>query len=172
MAKRILETKRLTLEELDETRFEPLAQLLANPRVHKYFPKVLSREESLEFLQQVQERQLRDGVSFWAVLRTPDGAFLGICGLLRQVVDNRDELEVGYRISDEYWGNGYGTEAAAGCMQYAFTKLKAPSVISLILPENLPSQRVAEKNGLHVEKEAFVHGNVHRVYRKYGNTTV
>ncbi len=171
MAKRILETKRLTLEELDETRFEPLARLLANPRVHKYFPRVLGREESLEFLQQVQGRQQRDGVSFWAVLRTSDGAFLGICGLLRQVVDNRDELEVGYRISDEYWGNGYGTEAAAGCMRYAFSELKAPSVISLILPENLPSQRVAEKNGLHVEKEALFHEKVHRVYRKYGNAT-
>ena len=31
------------------------------------------------------------------------------------------EIEVGYRINDEFWGKGYGTEAAAGCIDYAKT---------------------------------------------------
>jgi len=104
-------------------------------------------------------------VSFWAVIRKDDLKFLGICGLLKQNIDNIDEIEVGYRINDIFWGKGYGTEAAKGCIQYAKDKLKLTSVISLILPENKQSIRVAEKNGLKLEKKSMFHGQIHNVYR-------
>ncbi len=163
---KILETERLFLEDIQENRFEDLANLLANKRVHRFFPKALDRHESLEFLHKVQRRQKEDGVSFWAVIRKSDMKFLGICGLLKQIIDEKEEIEVGYRINDEFWGNGYGTEAAKGCMQYAKEKLGLPSVISLILKENSQSVRVAEKNGLVLEKESMFHGQMHQVYRK------
>jgi len=106
-------------------------------------------------------------VSFWAVIRKDDLIFIGICGLLKQHIDNIDEIEVGYRINDIYWGKGYGTEAAKGCIQYAKNKLELTSVISLILPENKQSIRVAEKNGLKLEKKSMFHGQIHNVYRIY-----
>lgn len=149
----ILETKRLILEEIENERFDDLANLLANENVHRYFPKTLNRNESYEFIEKVKKRQNEDGVSFWSVLRKDDSQFLGICGLLKQTIDEKDEVEVGYRINDVYWGKGYGTEAAEGCIKYAKDKLGLMSVISLILPENKQSIRVAEKNGLKLEKE-------------------
>lgn len=133
--------------------------------MHRHFPKTLNREEAVDFLEKVQARQKEDGVSFWVVIRKDDAKMLGICGLLKQQVDGVVETEVAYRISDEFWGNGYGTEAAAGCMQYAKDMLKCTSVISLILPVNEQSIRVAEKNGLALEKESMFHGLLHRVYR-------
>ena len=162
---KILETSRLTLEEIQDDRFEELAALLANERVHRFFPKTLNRTESRDFLEKVQKRQEEEGLSFWAVIRKEDERFLGICGLLKQVVEGEEEIEVGYRIDDTFWGKGYGTEAAAGCMAYAKEKLGLSSLISLILPINKQSIRVAEKNGLQVEKEAMFHGQLHRVYR-------
>ncbi|MEM6633098.1 MAG: GNAT family N-acetyltransferase [Bacteroidota bacterium] len=161
----ILETRRLILEELQNDRLDDLANLLANEKVHKFFPKTLDREESKEFLEKVQTRQQEDGVSFWAVIRKEDAKFLGICGLLKQVVDGQTEIEVGYRLDDTFWGNGYGTEAAKGCIEYARETLGLRSVISLILPQNKPSIRVAEKNGLKLEKESLFHGQMHGVYR-------
>lgn len=162
---KILETARLILEEIEDDRFEDLANLLANKNVHRYFPKTFNRKESQEFLETVRKRQTEDGVSFWAVIRKEGFKFLGICGLLKQNIDNIDEIEVGYRINDIYWGNGYGTEAAKGCIQYAKDKLKLTSVISLILPENKQSIRVAEKNGLKFEKQSMFHCQMHNVYR-------
>jgi RimJ/RimL family protein N-acetyltransferase len=167
MGKKILETKRLILEELGEERFEDLADLLSNKNVHRYFPKILNRQESHDFLEKVQKRQIEDGVSFWAVIRKGDLEFLGLCGLLKQVIDEKEEIEVGYRINDKFWGQGYGTEAASGCIQYAKDKLGLTSVISLILSVNQQSIRVAEKNGLELEKESIFHGQIHRVYRTY-----
>ncbi|MFW5785586.1 MAG: GNAT family N-acetyltransferase, partial [Chitinispirillaceae bacterium] len=89
-----------------------------------------------------------------------------ICGLLKQIIDGIKEVEVSYRLLDKYWGRGYGTEAALGCMQYARDVLHKSSVISLIREVNKPSIRVAEKNGLTVEKEALFCGLQHLVYRK------
>ncbi|HRX16404.1 MAG TPA: GNAT family N-acetyltransferase [Spirochaetota bacterium] len=162
---KILETGRLFLEEIGEDRFEDLANLLANEKVHTFFPKTLNRKESRDYLEIIRKRQKNDGISFWAVIRKDDLKFLGICGLLKQNIDDTDEIEVGYRIDDLFWGQGYGTEAAKGCLQYAKEKLKIPSVISLILPENTQSVRVAEKNGLILQKKSMFHGQMHNVYR-------
>jgi RimJ/RimL family protein N-acetyltransferase len=161
----ILETKRLILDEIKEDRFDELANLLANEKVHRFFSKTLNRNESHEFLETIKKRQREDGVSFWAVIRKNDSKFLGICGLLKQIIDGKYEIEVGYRINDIFWGKGYGTEAAEGCIKYAKDKLELTSVISLILPENKQSIRVAEKNGLKLEKESMFHGQIHHVYR-------
>lgn len=162
---KILETERLILETIEQERFEDLAELLANAKVHRFFPKTLNKQESREFLNEIQKRQNQDGLSFWAVIRKNDKRFLGICGLFKQNIDNIDEIEVGYRINDEFWGNGYGTEAAKGCITYAKNILGLSSVISLILKDNKQSIRVAEKNGLILEKETMFHDKIHQVYR-------
>ena len=121
--------------------------MLANAKVHKFFPKTLNRKEAQEFFNEVQKRQSEDGLSFWAVIRKTDMRFLGICGLFKQTIDGKEEIEVGYRINDEFWGKGYGTEAAAGCIGYAKNKLGLSSVISLILKENRQSIRVQRRMG-------------------------
>jgi len=169
MNKAILETHRLILNELTEEYFEDLAKLLANPIVHKHFPKTLNRDESKEFLEKVQSHQKEDGYSFWAVIRKEDSQFLGICGLLKQHVNGIGEVEVGYRIDNQFWGNGYATEAAKGCMEYAKNVLKVDSIISLIRLVNQQSIRVAEKNGLEKENEIIIHQYRHIVYRKRFN---
>lgn len=163
---RIFETDRLILETLGEDRFEELAILLANEKVHRFFPKTLNMIESREFLKEIQRRQNEDGFTFWAVILKDDNRFLGICGLLKQTIDEIDEIEVAYRISDEFWGKGYGTEAAEGCIKYAKNELKLKSIISIILKQNIRSIRVSEKNGLKLEKETLFHDQVHQVYRK------
>ncbi|ODS30742.1 MAG: hypothetical protein SCARUB_04137 [Candidatus Scalindua rubra] len=108
MSKKILETKRLILEELDEKHFDDLYKLLSNKKVQKYFPKTLDEKESKEFLNKVKKKYHDDGFSFWAVIRIEDKRFIGICGLLKQIMDENEEVEVAYRIIDIYWGNGFG----------------------------------------------------------------
>lgn len=162
----ILATKRLRLEKIGEEHKKDLFSLLSNPKVHKYFPKALDEKEAEEFFKKIQNRYDSDGSCFWAVIRKNDETFLGICGLLFQVIEGEKEVEVGYRFSDEFWGQGYGPEAARGCIEYAREKLNLPSVISLIRAVNLQSIRVAEKNGLTFEKEVMFHDQPHNLYRK------
>lgn len=165
----ILTTKRLRLEKIGEDHKKDLFILLSNHKVHKYFPKTLNLEESEAFFDKIQSRYNTDGFCFWAVIRKNDNVFIGICGLVSQLIEGQKEVEVGYRLSDEFWGQGYGTEAAKGCIEYAKEKLNLPSIISLIRAVNIPSIRVAEKNGLILEKEVMFHDLPNLLYRIYLN---
>ncbi len=160
----VTSSERLHLEIIDESHFENLCLLLNNPIVHQYFPKTLDRKEALEFYKKAQKRQDVDGYSFWAVIRKSDQQFIGICGLLKQEIDGVSELEVGYRLDNKFWGQGYATEAARACMAYAKDTLKAKRIISIITQENKPSIKVALRNGLSLEKEAIFHATKVNIY--------
>ena len=73
-------------------------------------------------------------------------------------------LEVGYHFRRDQWGQGYATEAARASMDMAFNHLHAPEVVSLIRPENTPSRRVAERNGMRAQAEVTYEGSPHLLY--------
>jgi RimJ/RimL family protein N-acetyltransferase len=50
------------------------------------------------------------------------------------------------------------TEAAAACRDHARDVLRVDRLIAIIDPRNRPSQRVAEKLGLVVERDSDNHG--------------
>jgi RimJ/RimL family protein N-acetyltransferase len=92
---------------------------------------------------------------------------IGDCGCIVQLVEEREQIEVGYHVRRSLWGNGYATEAARAYMDYAFHRLGAGRIISMIRPENLSSRRVAEKNGLVCEKVIFWRSYDHCIYAKH-----
>jgi RimJ/RimL family protein N-acetyltransferase len=101
---------------------------------------------------------------FLAVTLNGSGEFCGICGLLKQQLDHGDEVELAYHLRPRYHGRGIATEAARGVMEYAFANLDLRRIVSLIRPDNLPSRRVAEKNGLCHERDVVFHGDVHGMH--------
>jgi RimJ/RimL family protein N-acetyltransferase len=92
--------------------------------------------------------------------------FIGQCGLLKQTIDEQTEIEVGYHIFKQYWGQGYAPEAAKLFIDYAFQNKLTDSVISIINTKNVKSQRVADKNGLIREKQTTWSGLDVYIYRK------
>ena len=77
------------------------------------------------------------------------------------------ELEVGYHVRAALQGRGLATEAAAACRDYARDVLGVSRLIAIIDPRNRPSQRVAEKLGLVVERDSDNHGRWRRPQRIY-----
>lgn len=108
-------------------------------------------------------QRAHDAVGFWA-LATHDAPFVGMCGLLRQTVDDVSDLEVAYLLRDTFTRRGYATEAAAFACDYAFARLGVPRVISIIRQDNVPSMRVAERNGFVVDRETQWHEHRVRVF--------
>jgi ribosomal-protein-alanine N-acetyltransferase len=74
--------------------------------------------------------------------------------LVLRTIDERQEVEVAYTITREYWGQGLATEAAKAILDYGFEHLNLSRLVSVIDSENIASQRVAEKIGMTFEKEA------------------
>ncbi|CAM4406534.1 GNAT family N-acetyltransferase [Zobellia roscoffensis] len=100
-----------------------------------------------------------------ALILKSTGDLIGLCGLLKQNVDNIEELEIGYSILPKYWKQGYASEAAKKCKMHARNNRLAPSLISIIHIDNIPSQRVAMNNGMHLEKTTTYHNNPVYIFR-------
>ncbi|MGO9519279.1 MAG: GNAT family N-acetyltransferase [Candidatus Korobacteraceae bacterium] len=160
----VLETERLILRHLTRDDVSAVFAVIGDPETMQFYRQEFSREDAVRWVTRSQERYRRDGYGLFAVVLKSDGEVIGNCGLIRQEVEGESLLEVGYHFRRDYWGHGYATEAAAGCMAYAFEHLKAEKVVSLILPENLPSRRVAERNGMTAERQATFHDLPHLVY--------
>ncbi len=151
----ILETKRLILRHQVPEDLDDLWGLYCNPEITKYIPDApRSREEAKEELEwHMNGHPKNRELGLWATIHKESGKFIGRCGLLPWTIDGQNEVEVAYTIAQAYWGQGLATEAACGILEYGFEQLNLPRLICLIDPDNIASQRVAEKIGMSLEKK-------------------
>jgi len=151
----ILETNRLLFRHLVIEDLDELFKLYSDPEIRKYFPEgVLNREETREELEwHMHGHPRHPELGLWATIHKETGKFIGRCGLLPWTINDRLEVEIAYLIDKAYWGQGLGAEAAQGLLQYGFEHLKLSRLICLIDPDNIASQRVAEKIGMTLEKK-------------------
>lgn len=120
------------------------------------FPPVFRNnpeEQAVTWIERQQNRYKENRFGLQALMNKNTGTFVGQCGLLLQEVDGVSEVEVGYHIMPQFWGNGFAPEGARAFFKYAFDELKLNNVISLINIHNIKSQRVAQKNGLTIDKQ-------------------
>ena len=160
----VLETERLILRHLTADDVEAMFAVIGDPETMKFYPQTVTREDAARWVTRSQERYRSDGYGLFAVILKSSGEVIGNCGLMRQEVEGESMLEVGYHFRRDHWGHGYATEAARACMTYAFHNLAARKVVSLIVAENLPSRRVAERNGMTVERQVTFHELPHLLY--------
>ena len=153
----IIETERLYLREMTQSDYNSLCKILQDADVMYAYEGAFNNSEVQKWLDKQQQRYKDDGFGLWAVLLKESGEMIGQCGLTMQDYNGGQVLEVGYLFQKEFWHNGYAREAAIACKQYAFEKLNADEVFSIIRDTNLPSQNVAKRNGMTVCGEFVKH---------------
>jgi RimJ/RimL family protein N-acetyltransferase len=155
----MLETPRLILRPFTAADLDRLAELMANKEFMRFSLGPLTREQTQErFLDKVIGWD-RDGLpSQFAMIIRSSSVLAGYCGFFHHEVDGKMEIEIGYRLDPTFWNRGLTTEAARAVRDHGFRDLKLDYVISLIHPENLPSRRVAEKNGMMLERQTTFRG--------------
>lgn len=160
-------TSRLTFREMTADDLDDMAALLGDPQVMHYYPSPKSRDEALAWIAWNQRLYREHGFGMWLIALRPSGEFVGDCGLTPQQVDGVVEIEVGYHVRVALQGRGLATEAAAACRDYAREVLGVDRLIAIIDPRNRPSQRVAEKLGLVVERDSVNRGRWRTARRIY-----
>ena len=161
----MIETKRLILRELTMDDIEDLHQVLSDPESMKHYPKPFTREESIRWIEWNLENYTSYGFGLWAVILKEENLFIGDCGITMQNINGSMEPEIGYHINKVYTGQGYATEAAQACRNYAFDVLKFKRVYSYMKHTNIASQKVAQKNGMRLITElADEKGKITTVY--------
>lgn len=155
-----LQTPRLILREWTDDDLEPFAVINSDPRVMEFLPALLTREQSDEMAGRIRTHFAERGFGLWAVEIRDGAKFIGFVGLSvpRFEAHFTPCVEVGWRLSAEYWGHGYAPEAARAALNYGFTELGLAEIVSITVPHNLKSRRVMEKIGLrHDPTGDFLH---------------
>ncbi len=171
----VAETERLILRSLTRDDLAQYAALNADPEVARYLGSGRTRtsDETLAEIDFVLRSYDEHGYGLWATIKRDDGTFLGRCGLLNWRLDGCDEVEVAYALLREHWGHGYATEAAQAVREWAFAYLDVARLVSLIVPENEASKKVARKNGMHLRGTSNLRGipvEVYQIERHYSTT--
>ncbi len=144
----IFETKRLSFREITQDDFHSLCQILQDEETMYAYEGAFSDREVQEWLDRQISRYRKWGFGLWAVILKETDAMIGQCGLTMQPWKDQEVLEIGYLFERKHWHQGYATEAARACKQYAFETLKAKEVCSIIRDTNTASQKVAIRNGM------------------------
>jgi ribosomal-protein-alanine N-acetyltransferase len=154
----ILETPRLILRPFLDEDIGRLAALMANRDFMRFSLGPYTREQTQTVLKKFLSWNQAGVPSQFAVIFRSNNELVGYCGFLHWHLDGADEIEIGYRLDPHYWNRGLASEAAQAVRDHAFRDLALSKVISLIHPDNIASRRVAEKNGMKIERETVFRG--------------
>ena len=151
-----LETERMVLREFTINDIDNLVDLDSNPEVTRYINggKTTSRKYIEE---QVMPRILAYYESYheqgiWAAINKEDDEFMGWFHL-RPNHSDKTETELGYRLKQPYWGQGFATEGSLALLDKGFNQLEVDVIVAIADPDNIASRRVMEKVGLKFEIE-------------------
>ena len=166
-----LETARILGERLAPAHEDEFIKLQLNPRVAR---TMMSPQEprTREVARAAFERKLRHwqryGFGQWLFRDRASGTMIGRGGPQHTPVSGRDEVEIGWAIVPERWGQGLATELAGACVEVAFEQLDLLQIVAFTLPDNVASRRVMEKAGFEYERDIVHVGLPHVLYRHRG----
>lgn len=151
MAEVAAETGRLRLRTWDPDDLGEFMRHTNTEPVMRWLGGVRSQDWHEAAFERIQGYQRNFGHTFWLVERKSDDALLGFCGLKRVNSEGAPypgDFEVGWRLREDAWGQGYAKEAAIKSLDLAFEKFGAPHVVALTINQNEASQGLMKRLGM------------------------
>ena len=145
------ETERLRLRTWEEADLAPFATHCNTPAVMRWTGEVQDEAAIRAGFERMAAMQAEYGHCMWIVERKADGALLGYCGIKRvaDVASNMlGEFEIGWRLREDVWGQGYAREAATASLDAAFVRFGAPYVLAFTVIQNKASWGLMERLGM------------------------
>ena len=165
-----LESERLLLRQWRPSDFAGVAEIFTDAQTARYIGGVCTRDEAWRRMATVVGHWVLRGFGLWALEEKTSGQFVGASGLWYP--EGWPEPEIGWWLLRAGQGKGYATEAARRARLYAYKNLNLNTLISIIHPDNTPSQRVAKRLGARFEKTIELRGVQACVYRHPGPQAV
>jgi RimJ/RimL family protein N-acetyltransferase len=116
----------------------------------RFYPSVLTREQSDDFARHAQTLLAERGWSLWAVEVQGGAEFIGYVGLANANFEAHfiPATEVGWRLGRQHWGHGYATEAAIASVRFGFGELGLEEIVSFTSTINQRSRAVMQRIGM------------------------
>ena len=153
-----LTTQRLGLRRFTEGDLEWLRALYRNENVTRHLggPRDPADVDEMLRVRVLEYYERHPGLGIWMTTERETSRRIGFH--LLNHIQGESLIQVGFVLDQPAWGRGYGTEMALPVLRYAFRDLNLPRVHAMATLENVASQRVLTKIGLHRNGErAFAH---------------
>ena len=152
MARIVAQTNRLRLRTWDEADEASFYDIMNNPAVMRWLGGLQTAEQWHAGYERLRQYDRDLGFTFWILERRADEQILGFCGLKRANAPGADaiagEVEIGWRLREDGWGQGYAKEAAVASLDLAFDRFNAPRVVAVTAAQNVPSQGLMKRLGM------------------------
>lgn len=148
--KYIFKSDRLGFRSWRKNDLDSFAKLNADEAVMEHFPETLTKEHTKELIERLQIHYNERGYCYFATEVLETGEFIGFIGLAYQQYKTEfaPGVDIGWRLKKAAWGNGYATEGAKRCLDYAFNDLKLKKIFSTCTINNTKSENVMRKIGM------------------------
>ena len=163
-----VETERLALRDWRQEDFAALHALCTDPQVMATIGPLHDEEKTHGLLSRLIERTARDGHTFWAMERQEDTRVIGFCGVSRGPVPPIEgELEIGWRMAADCWGQSYAREAAQATLGWIAANRPGEPVCAITSVRNVRSRGLMERLGMRYRPDMdFEHPNVESPHLK------
>jgi len=144
----IFQTSRLLVRPLTFEDFDPFHEMQSNFKVMQYASgKEQTFEENKTDLKKVinHYQEADNGFWVWAMERKSDQALIGTVAI---IVDEKNEGEIGYRLLEKHWGNGYATEILKDLIDHGFEKMQLKAIHANVDVRNIASVKMLDKSVL------------------------
>ncbi|NJB72913.1 RimJ/RimL family protein N-acetyltransferase [Saonia flava] len=146
----IFKSERLGFRNWNETDLTEFSKLNADMKVMEHFPKPLTKNQTAKLIQRFKNHYEKNGHTYFATDILESGELIGFIGLAFQdyKTDFTPAVDIGWRLKKSSWGNGFATEGAKKCLEFAFNQLKINYVISTCTEKNYKSENIMKKIGM------------------------
>ena len=146
----ILTTSRLRLEPMNDRHFDELFEMNSDPDVMRYITgKPDTPDDTRAMIERVKARWIEFGFSWWSFIELASGKVIGAGCIQHLGRDPANPLEIGWRLRQDKWSQGFASEAAQRMAAFAFGSLHADLLCAVCDQENVGSAHVMKKLGMH-----------------------
>lgn len=147
----MFETERLIIRKIEPDDLPWLIEMRTPDAVNRYLggPAMQNPEALTKRLPFYLECHEKYGFGFCTMALKSTGEKIGTSGL--QPLEDTGEIEVGYNLSEKYWRQGFGYEAAMAWLKYGFETAGLERIVAVAHPDNIGSWRIMEKCGMRYE---------------------
>ncbi len=143
-----------------------LAPILTDPRVARTLGGVPSSDAIAGMVARQAAHWTAHGFGYWLWRDLVSGEVVARGGLSLVIVAGRAEVEIGWAVDADRWGEGLGSEVGAAAVAHAFGPLGLDELVAYTLPANFAARRIMEKLDFHREDGTITHAGLeHVLYR-------
>lgn len=150
-------TSRLNVRKAQWIDFPAFHEMQSNKRVMEFIiGRAKTESENKDEMEKIIASYQNQNQDFlvMAISRKADeqDLLMGTCAIIK---NEHGEYEIGYRLSEAFWGKGFGGEVLEGLIDYCLKETNLTSFIAAVHKDNQASCKILDRSAMTMIKETF-----------------